>query len=252
MRCYVIYDRKRLLTTYRTVSWEETKVAIRACKSIDLHSLFTLAREKDFVHAYLEPTIEDVTLQIELISVRKPRYGAIKQTRTGRLPTPVQTGAFAGRTEVAVKQVTNRMNIGGESFRTVYPGSTQLELLAPELMCAAWAKALLESTWQYVRSAVMRKGLPEFGVPDPPMQFVNAALATELGGEKNVFLLEELIDDRKQGAKFVKYIHNGSASICLDDMELQYTLRAEFLSFSQHHQYWSTHKLAFISDYQGE
>jgi len=163
----------------------------------------------------------------------------MKETRNGELKKPLQEGPFKGITKVAVKQAYHRP--AGDLFVT-YPWGEQLKRLAPEFICAAWANALHELTKDHVSETFVRKGFPPFQCP--VMRFVPVALATESGGEKNVYLLEEKIPE-----PFVKYIHNASAAITVERTDEPYMQRAEFLAFSQHLQYWKTKKLAFISDY---
>ncbi|KAG0703266.1 alpha-kinase family-domain-containing protein [Suillus ampliporus] len=89
-------------------------------------------------------------------------------------------------------------------------------------------------------------GLPAPSFNIPQVRFVDAALVIEQGADKSVFLLEEFIE-----GKFQKYLNNDSVlpRLFLKDDDAEYL--AEFLSFSQHIQYWKTKRLAFVSDYQG-
>lgn len=197
---------------------------------------------REFADTYFERTSHSTVLRIERTEFTKPSYGAMKETRNGELTEPIKDGSFEGITEVAVKQAYHCP--AGDLFVT-YPWGEQLKRLAPEFICAAWANALHELTMDHVTAIISAKGFPPFQCP--VMRFVYVALATESGGEKNVYLLEQKIPD-----PFVKYIHNASAAITVEKTDAQYMVRAEFLAFSQHLQYWKTKKLAFISDFQGE
>ncbi|KAJ7842228.1 alpha-kinase family-domain-containing protein [Mycena olivaceomarginata] len=88
---------------------------------------------------------------------------------------------------------------------------------------------------------------PPFAIPQ--LVFVDAALAMIPGPDKDLYLLEQCIAENSEG-KFRKYINNRAAIPTLfenkDDKEC-----AEFLAFSQHYQYLKTHKMLFVSDYQG-
>ncbi|KAI0293284.1 hypothetical protein B0F90DRAFT_1596380, partial [Multifurca ochricompacta] len=93
--------------------------------------------------------------------------------------------------------------------------------------------------------------VPPFQIPR--MRFVEASLAiecvtSEFDGAR-AFLLEEVIGGDE--GHFRKYLNNVLAAPVSftneDDEE-----RAEFLTFSQHVQYFKTKKMAFVADYQGE
>jgi hypothetical protein len=79
--------------------------------------------------------------------------------------------------------------------------------------------------------------------------FVDAVLAMIPGPDKDLYLLEQCIAENSEGM-FRKYINNCAAILTLfennNDKE-----RAELLAFSQHYQYLKTHKMLFVSDYQG-
>jgi hypothetical protein len=59
------------------------------------------------------------------------------------------------------------------------------------------------------------------------------------------YLLEEQITN-----EFKKYIHNGSALPNLEPNDSEYHISL-FLCACQHVQYTKTHKLAYVSDFQG-
>ena len=119
--------------------------------------------------------------------------------------------AFAGVKYLAVKQVyEDQTRSNGTVLKVPIPGDNQLVSLAPELICMAWAGALLESTKRHIARTIETKGSPPFPVPE--MRFVEYALAKETGGAKNSFLVEEFIDENK-GGPFVKYIHNSTSAI---------------------------------------
>ncbi|KAJ7150865.1 hypothetical protein C8R43DRAFT_1191365 [Mycena crocata] len=89
----------------------------------------------------------------------------------------------------------------------------------------------------------------EFKVPQ--MCFVYAGLAStgsEGQDNRDLFLVEEHIGTKE--GKFRKYVHNGSAEPMVFNNAAD-TERAQFLSFTQHVQYFLTFKMVFVSDYQG-
>ena len=120
--------------------------------------------------------------------------------------------------------------------------SNQVRKLLMELRCLSWAHALMTLVYSFVDSFET----PPIKVPN--VAFVAAALAIGQHTTKekgHVLLLEQPI----QGT-FRKFIHNASATILpIEDPNMRNI--AEFLSFSQHVQYYKTKKLAFISDFQG-
>lgn len=240
-----------IAVTYRLLKQELLvdgciQVILRACKKFTFDELMAV-EDKNLHNAYLEQSTTQVFIRIDDKS--DVSIGAMKQMRRGQILDPIQSGCFAGISDVAVKQAYHEGKTKRDKiYRRLYTGDSQLMKLAPELTCAAWAHALFEFTKQYVNQVISRKGNPPFEVPD--MRFVAIALATEIdaGGVGNsYYLLEELIKDRE----FVKYIHNGSAAIALEKTTEPFVLRGEYLAFTQHHQYWKTYAQAFISDYQG-
>lgn len=89
------------------------------------------------------------------------------------------------------------------------------------------------------------------------MRYVKAGLAIQVSkdstgtqaGKQNAYLLEEFIDSEEPGW-FVKYLNNNSAKPHKFKDE-ERSIRAEFLSFSQHVQFIETGGLAYLSDLQG-
>ena len=87
------------------------------------------------------------------------------------------------------------------------------------------------------------------------MRYVQAGLAIEVSKDpagtdrQNTYLLEEFIDSEDPGW-FVKYLNNNSAEPHKFKDE-ERSIRAEFLSFSQHVQFIETGSQAYLSDLQG-
>ena len=125
---------------------------------------------------------------------------------------------------------------------------SQLTGLLSEISCLSYSHALFsDMTYQFIECHIATHGEPPF--PIPKMRFVRSALAYEQGTSMQIFLVEELIDEEKEGG-FRKYLHNGSASPLFHSGEDGD--RAAFLAFSQHLQYWKTAKMIFVTDYQGK
>jgi len=156
-------------------------------------------------------------------------------------------------TQVCVKQgfYTNP----NSSSRHIYDGPRQAEMLTMELNCIGWASALMTCVYDFMKESETGAGSPTFDVPH--MQYVQCGLAISKPeghhAGHTAYLLEEYIDTDKTSGKnwFVKYLNNSSARPRQFDDPRQ-TLRAEFLSFAQHVQFWKTEGLAFVSDFQGK
>ncbi|KIM36153.1 hypothetical protein M413DRAFT_449355 [Hebeloma cylindrosporum] len=155
-------------------------------------------------------------------------------------------------TQVCVKQgfYTNP----NSSSRHIYDGPRQAEMLTMELNCIGWASALMTCVYDFMKESETGTGSPTFDVPH--MQYVQCGLAISKPDGHHAghtaYLLEEYIDTDNTSGKnwFVKYLNNSSARPRQFDDPRQ-TLRAEFLSFAQHVQFWKTEGLAFVSDFQG-
>ncbi|KAJ7920089.1 hypothetical protein B0H13DRAFT_1605718, partial [Mycena leptocephala] len=89
---------------------------------------------------------------------------------------------------------------------------------------------------------------PNFEVPK--MRFVHAGLAIGQTDERDTFVVKEWIDPEKEGP-FIKYIHNRSARP-RNFQDPEHSLRAKFLAFAQHVQFFKTDRTAYVSDFQGE
>jgi len=159
-------------------------------------------------------------------------------------------------TQVCVKQ--GFYKDPNSSSRKIYDGPRQAEMLTMELNCIGWASALMTCVYDFMKESEADMGSPTFDVPH--MQFVQCGLAiSKPDGHRashtthTAYLIEEYIDTDKTSGKnwFVKYLNNSSAKPRQFEDPRQ-TLRAEFLSFAQHVQFWKTEGLAFVSDFQGK
>ena len=157
-------------------------------------------------------------------------------------------------TQVCVKQ---GFYIGpNSSSRKIYDGPRQAEMLTMELNCIGWASGLMTCVYDFMKESEADVGLPPFNVPH--MQYVQCGLAiSKPKGQAcpghSAYLIEEYIETNKTGGKgwFIKYLNNSSARPRQFEDPRQ-TLRAKFLSFAQHVQFWKTDGLAFVSDFQGK
>lgn len=123
-----------------------------------------------------------------------------------------------------------------------------------EVACNSWAQALLDLVYDFIAKGMCQSGPPRFHIPK--FHFVELAIAMEhlalnAGNQKDVvFLVEEVIKGDQQGP-FRKYLNNVSpvplAMNCNKD-----NIRAKFLAFTQHVQYWKRKKQVFVSNYQGK
>ena len=227
----------------------EKKVGIIGLKKMSITDIISLnnksadgqdAAERLKMHHYLESEKYSSTLRIEREGARAPQYGALKQTRHGLLRQPLKTGSFAAIGDVAVKQVYVVKN----RRRIVLTGPDQRNKLGPEFLCMSWAHALFDATMAYVKDFITKHGRPPFDIPT--MRFVRCAFAMDTHDGLDSYMLEEFISQ-----PFVKFIHNGDGGRVSEHVPEEYIPQAEFLAFAQHHQYWMTRRLAFISDFQG-
>jgi len=86
----------------------------------------------------------------------------------------------------------------------------------------------------------------------PRMRFVQCGLAvSKANSDRSAYLLEEFIDTGHDVDWFVKYVNNDSAKP-RSFKHPEKDLRAQFLSFAQHVQFWKTNGAAFVSDFQGK
>jgi len=137
----------------------------------------------------------------------------------------------------------------GSGVRQIYQGAKQAESLTMELNCIGWASALMVLVYNFMEKKESTLGRPDFQIPQ--MRYVQAGLAVSQSEDKAAFLLEEYIEsDTDSGEWFIKYLNNNSAKPRTFANEGQ-TIRAQFLSFAQHVQFWKTDGLVFISDLQG-
>ena len=177
-----------------------------------------------------------------------PFSGAFKIAHFGHTDIPL----FGNSTQVCIKQ---KFFTSSEKKRLVYQGQTQATYLSVELNCLGWASALMDLVYSFMKKEEPVRGSPPFEVPQ--MRYVEAGIAIQVyedsegagPSRQNVFLLEEFIDS-EEPAWFVKYLNNSSAKpFKFNDEER--SIRAEFLSFSQHVQFIETGGQAFLSDLQG-
>lgn len=94
----------------------------------------------------------------------------------------------------------------------------------------------------------------------PQLKFVEAGVFTVMSGDAKhsksgsngptrTYLIEEKINVPPDGT-FTKYIHNGSPCPVLESFDAGYDI-CLFLCACQHLQYIKTHKVAYVTDYQG-
>jgi hypothetical protein len=174
----------------------------------------------------------------------KPKYGAFKQAIFGY----VDRQALWNTTSVAIKQCF--YTSPSTSTRVLYDKHSQLTKLSMELNCLRWASALMGLVYNFINEYNATNGRkPSESFPIPDMIFVKSALAIS-GSDKEVFLLEEVINEEIEGP-FIKYIGNGSVKP-YDFLEGDEHRRGQFLSFCQHVQFLKTKGLAFVGDFQGK
>lgn len=176
-------------------------------------------------------------------STSKPLHGAFKIAYIGH-STPVLLGES---TQVCIKQAYSTDPQTGK--KVVFEGQSQAANITQEINCLGWASALMDVVYGYLKTAEQVRGKPPFEIPQ--MRYVQSGLAISKKEDQiNSYLVEEFIDAKSPGDWFVKYINNDSAKVRPFKNEEQ-SMRAMFLSFSQHVQYLQTNGLAYVSDMQG-
>ena len=158
------------------------------------------------------------------------------------------------RNSLYAKQVFYRTTSGN---MTRYLSPSAVARIEMELKCIIWAQALLQLSYDYIKIFDNVNGPPPPHLMNPPQfWFVYAALGVEQGKtsrDARAFLLEEDIDEVAEGG-FRKYFNNTSPVPCKFSERqdtIENKLRADFLGFTQHFQFWKTGKLVFVADYQG-
>ena len=195
----------------------------------------------------LEPQrFEPVIVSLSYSKSAPPFVGGFKIAYPGYTNTPLFKESS---TKVCLKQCYY-MN-PGSSTRKIYENGHQAELLTMDLNCIGWAAALMTCVYDFMDEKEPTLGQPPFDVPQ--MHYVQAGLAVSKTDDpaKAAFLIEEYIEaDASSKEWFVKYLNNNSAKARIFTDE-EKSIRAEFLSFAQHVQFWRTEGLAFVSDLQG-
>jgi hypothetical protein len=193
-------------------------------------------------------TSRSLTLTLDMSSKSK-KSGGFKIAYFGTASVDL----FNGNNKVCAKQayyskpVDTSTPSGSQVVQQKIPYDTkrQAKELANEVNCLVWAQALLDLVYAFVEQQQSGAcGKPDFNIPQ--MRFVEGALAI---APQDVFLVEEAIVEETEG-RFRKYINNNAARP-IQGLAPEDNYRAEFLSFTQHVQYWKTKKLAFVTDYQG-
>ena len=197
-----------------------------------------------FLHPEKFPPIQ---VKISYQPSSQPFQGAFKIAYLGHTDIPV----FGNSTQVCIKQTF--FTSEDSKKRHIYQGQTQATNLSVELNCLGWASALMDLVYSFMKKEEPHHGSPPFEVPQ--MRYVKAGLAIQVSkdsegnGKQSIYLLEEFIDSEEPGW-FVKYINNNSAKP-RKFKDAERSIRAEFLSFSQHVQFIETGGQAFVSDLQG-
>jgi hypothetical protein len=191
------------------------------------------------------------------VSLEHQKLGAFKMAYIGI----ASENLFGSSTRICIKQTFYTKTKDVQQFRAskittqtrkmniVHDPIKQASGLTMEITCLVWAQALLDLVYVFVDEYLKAQDTrPPF--PIPVMRFVDAALAVEQNGDGQVYLLEEVVEEANEG-KFRKFVNNDSAvpPRFKDEGDKH---RSEFLTFTQHVQYWKTKKTAFVSDYQGE
>ncbi|KAJ6459611.1 hypothetical protein C8R45DRAFT_1109479 [Mycena sanguinolenta] len=118
-----------------------------------------------------------------------------------------------------------------------------------------WANSMMRFTYSFIDHFIQISPLtPPFEIPH--VRFVHAGVAVQLSGSVvpasstiwRSYLIKEFIDEGQDG--FHKFLNNGSA-VPLLSKDNSVSALAEFLSFTQHVQYYKTKAMLYLSDLQG-
>ncbi|KAF8200099.1 hypothetical protein BJ912DRAFT_1019943 [Pholiota molesta] len=194
---------------------------------------------------FLNPQgFESLSISLNYNPTAKQISGGFKLASFGYTSFPLFRG---GCNKVCFKQCYNTKP--GTRVRQIYKGVRQAEDLTMELNCIGWASTLMDLVYDFMEAQQATRGQPSFEVPQ--MRFVQAGIAISNTADKTAYLVEEFIDsDPSNGGWFTKYLNNRSA-VPRKFSNQDQAIRAEFLSFCQHFQYWKTDGMVFVSDLQG-
>lgn len=143
----------------------------------------------------------------------------------------------------------------------ISPSIFKLKLLITEANISRWASSSLDHCYAFIDKMAADNFIQTDDVPR--LRFAEAGLAasfTQVKKQNKItaklvatyFVEEKLRDGQEGGADpFLRLIGNGSAATFKrPDPEIQNVV--DFLSFTQHFQYFKSGGLFFISDYQGQ
>lgn len=175
-------------------------------------------------------------------SLQQSQLGTFKKTMPGGLDEDV---LGCGHTDVVLKQAFYRE---GDTIG-IYDGHRQARELLKEVQSIIFAKILLDMVYNWVQKFLTAHKLTLGDLPSHipliRMRFVKMTLAIEQNEDQLIYLVEEKISD-----DFEKYINNATPAP-LPTTSPDRSVRAQFLAFTQHVQFWKMKKIMFVSDYQG-
>ncbi|KAF8217982.1 hypothetical protein K438DRAFT_1747225 [Mycena galopus ATCC 62051] len=205
------------------------------------------------------------------IVMEKDNYlgiGSFKTAHPGYL-TLVHLASEGLGTERSQSVAVKRMYVRRTKATTKNPDGWAITRLTPtdeykktlmEANILQWAVSLMTFTFSFIHHFIGKsRHPPPFDIPD--VRFVHAGVALvhqpSLGPIAKTqsticrsYLVEELINKTTDG--FQKFINNGSAASALPAVaEPSLHNLADFLSFTQHVQYYKSGGLVYLSDLQG-
>jgi hypothetical protein len=184
--------------------------------------------------------------------------GSVKINDSARIPVALKRPFLL---KVAPKH-TGPCSVGGASAVLRMGFADEQHAVSGEAKLLVWANALLNFTYAFIFDYLDKNDNPpneNFRASIPSFRFVQAGVAVALkpmeigvagkpSSQRATYLLEEKLPGTR--ADFVKYMNNAHATSILERDDPDYHL-AEFLMFVQHVQYEITHKVAYLSDFQG-
>ena len=161
---------------------------------------------------------------------------------------------------VSKRPYTNGEQTGSKFQIVRFDSQDEYKVILMEANVLQWSTSIFGLSDDFIQNFITHNGQPPFKIPYP--RFIHAGVALvhsalpavssskSIGNVARSYLVEELIDGHRDN--FRKFIANRSAkplASVLAEAELAHV--AEFLSFTQHVQYWKTKGMVYLSDLQG-
>ncbi|KAJ7191512.1 hypothetical protein GGX14DRAFT_701589 [Mycena pura] len=225
-----------------------------------LQDLLTASRFQGFI---CDPQ-QAVQGVLNIVSNEYLGHGAFKTAQLGYLTlSPIAhhgLGQQSNEKVVSKRPYTNGEQTGSRFQIARFDSQDEYKAILMEANVLQWSTSIFGLSDDFIQNFITHNGQPPFKILYP--RFIHAGVAlvhsalpavSSSKSTSNVarsYLVEELIDGHRDN--FRKFIANRSAkplASVLAEAELAHV--AEFLSFTQHVQYWKTKAMVYLSDLQG-